>query len=82
MFGSRLQGKKFGSGVAKRLLNLVRGGYLKVKGCGAGVAADKRPALAAGVAGVVVVTPTRPLEVGVPLTFQAAGHLQRSDPAG
>ena len=53
-----------------------------MKGCGAGVAADKRPALAAGVAGVVVVTPTRPLEVGVPLTFQAAGHLQRSDPAG
>ena len=45
---------------------------LEVEGGGAGVAADERPALAAGVAGVVVVSAARPLEVRVALRFQAA----------
>ncbi len=49
-------------------------GDLEVEGGGAGVAADERPALAAGVAGVVVVSAPGPLEVRVPLRFQAAHH--------
>jgi hypothetical protein len=49
-----------------------RTGDLEVEGGGAGVAADERPALAAGVAGVVVVSAPRALEIGVALRFQAA----------